>query len=516
MTDYHFKPLQNGSDIRGISLTGVPGELPNLTPDEAQRLSMGFLLWLSEKTGKAPEKLKVAVGRDPRVSGQKLKTGLFKGMGPFAVHLLDCGVASTPAMFMTTVFPEYQCDGSIMITASHLPYNRNGFKFFTRDGGLNKSDISQIIAYAESDEHLQRLGQPDTSRRILIVGERTYPSDRVDLIETYSEHLRELIKKGVNHPENYDKPLSGLKIMVDAGNGSGGFYAKQVLQPLGADISSSQHLPPDGTFPNHAPNPEDREAMDSAAMRTLTTGSDLGIIFDTDVDRSAAVDHRGRPISRNGIVALAAALIAEEHPNSTVVTDSITSTQLTDFLENELNLKHFRYKRGYKNVINKALELNASGTDCQLAIETSGHAALKENYFLDDGAYLAAKIIIKTAQMKLRGKELADLIDKLEEPAESKEIRLPILTPDFGAYGDQILEDLQQFADEHSGWNKVVPNHEGVRIAFDGGWFLLRKSLHDPIMPLNLESDRQGGTAKILAELKEFLSRYNQLDLSKL
>lgn len=403
-----------------------------------------------------------------------------------------------------------------MITASHLPYNRNGFKFFDKHGGLNKQDIAEIIEFAESDEALKALGEPDTGLLVRDMGKNVYPSQDTDLMETYCAHLRDLIQKGVSHPDSYEKPLTGLKIVVDAGNGSGGFYAKKVLAPLGADISDSQYLSPDGTFPNHAPNPENREAMDSVAMKTLSAGADLGLIFDTDVDRSAAVDHRGREIARNSIVALAAALVAEDHPGSTVVTDSITSDHLTVFLEKELGLKHLRFKRGYKNVINKAIELNASGTDCQLAIETSGHAALKENYFLDDGAYLATKIVIKTALLRLQGKTLDSLIQSLKQPAEAKEARIPILASDFGAYGGEVLDALKGFADKEPDMTLVSPNHEGVRIAFEGGWCLLRKSLHDPLLPLNLESEKQGGCKEIRDQLKPFLQKYDLLDLSPL
>lgn len=514
MSQINLKPLQNGSDIRGIAITGVPGELPNLTDTEAQLLAKGYLLWLHDKTGKAPESMTISIGYDPRVSGRHLRDGLFSGLGPYCVRLLDCGLASTPAMFMSTVFPQYDCDGAIMITASHLPYNRNGFKFFDKEGGLNKSDIARIIEFAQSPHELTRLGEPNYDRQIRIFGKPGYPSEEANLMDTYCRHLQDLIKKGVNHPDSYNTPLAGLKIMVDAGNGSGGFYAKKVLAPLGADVSSSQYLSPDGTFPNHAPNPEDPEAMHSAAMQTLSSGSDLGLIFDTDVDRSAAVDCRGREIARNGIVALAAALIAEDHPGSTVVTDSITSDFLTPFLKEELGLEHLRYKRGYKNVINKAIELNRQGTDCQLAIETSGHAALKENYFLDDGAYLATKIVIKTARLHLEGKTLDSLIENLKQPAQAKEIRIPIKAVDFGAYGDRILEELKTFAQKEPAMQVVEPNYEGVRIAFDGGWCLLRKSLHDPILPLNIESEQEGGCREIQDAMQAFLSSYESLDLT--
>jgi len=511
--------LQNGSDIRGISLSGVEGEHINLSADEAVKIARGFLLWLCKKTAKTPDRLTVAIGRDPRLSGKHLLLGLTNGLGPYGTEVLDCGLASTPAMFMSTIFPKLQCDGAIMITASHLPFNRNGFKFFDKDGGLNKGDISQILKTAmEGKKALAPLGPPIFENNFQIVlGKKTYPSIPTDLMEEYCAHLRGIIKKSIGNTGG-ELPLSGLKIAVDAGNGAGGFFATQVLAPLGADFSGSQFLTPDGTFPNHPPNPENKEAMHAISMAVLTTGADLGLIFDTDVDRSAAVDSRGNEISRNRIVALAASLVAEDHPGSTVVTDSITSNHLTAFLEESLGLKHLRFKRGYKNVINKAIELNAAGTECQLAIETSGHAALKENYFLDDGAYLAVKIVVKAAKLAKEGKSIDGLLADLKDPAEEREVRMNITLDEFGPYGDTILEDLLTWAEQMPGVRVVVPNFEGIRLDFEHaqGWCLLRKSLHDPLMPLNIESDIPGGCKQIAELLRPFLSQYESLDISKL
>lgn len=402
-----------------------------------------------------------------------------------------------------------------MITASHLPYNRNGFKFFTEDGGLDKDDIAQILRYAEDDESgIRELGQPQNvdgyTHRF---GQRIYSTEEKDLMSLYCEHLRKKIIDGV---QNGEKPLAGMKIVVDAGNGSGGFFAKRVLAPLGADVKDSQYLDPDGTFPHHAPNPEDEDAMNALSMRVISSGADFGLIFDTDVDRSAAVDGRGREIARNGIVAMAAALVAEKHPQTTVVTDSITSRQLTCFIEDKLGLKHLRFKRGYKNVINKAKELNQAGIDCQLAIETSGHAALRENYFLDDGAYLAVRIVIKAAKLRAEGKTLDSVIEALEEPADEKEIRIPILCGDFGAYGDRVLSELKAFVESSEELSLEEPNYEGVRINFPNGWCLLRKSLHDPILPMNMAADEVGGCDAIKTVMAEFLAAYDQLDLSVL
>ena len=497
-----FKKLQNGSDIRGVALEGVAGEPVNLGKDEAAALTHGFVKWLCEKTGKAAEALTVSVGTDSRISKDMLREAVTEAFLAKGLKVYDCGMASTPAMFMSTVFPEYDCDGAVMITASHLPFNRNGFKYFDKDGGLNKQDIAQIISYAEAGETCCN----NESGQMI----------KADLIDTYSAFLRKKIIDEVDSQENREKPLMGLKIVVDAGNGAGGFYADKILEPLGADVSASQFLEPDGSFPNHAPNPENKEAMASICRRVVESGADLGLIFDTDVDRSSAVDRNGKEISRNGIVAMAAALIAKEHPGTAVVTDSITSDELTEYLEQCLGLKHLRFKRGYKNVINKSIELNGQGIDSQLAIETSGHAAYKENYFLDDGAYLATKIVIKAAQLMQHGEGIEVLLSSLKEPKEAVEIRFPITGENFGDYGEEVLCGLKEWADAHTaeGISVVEPNYEGVRLNFRrsglSGWCLLRKSLHDPIMPLNVEVT-EGSCEEVIEQLKDFLHMYDRI-----
>lgn len=508
--EFDLKKLQNGSDIRGVAMEGVSGEEVNLGKEETFRLTRGFALWLSEKLSKPATELKISVGHDSRLTADMLKETIAETLVHIGVKVYDCGLASTPAMFMSTVFEDYACDGAIMITASHLPFNRNGFKYFDREGGLNKADIAAIIAYAQGEEIFNELKTVSKTH--------DEPVEKRDLIERYSEHLRKKIIAEVSHPLTYEKPLTGLKIAVDAGNGAGGFYAKRILKPLGADISASQFLEPDGNFPNHQPNPENKEAMAAISKCVIENGCDFGLIFDTDVDRSSAVDKNGKEISRNAIVAMAAALIAKEHPGTTVVTDSITSDRLTVYLEQCLGLKHLRFKRGYKNVINKSIELNESGIDSQLAIETSGHAAYKENYFLDDGAYLATKIVIKAAQLAQHCESIDVLLASLEEAEEAMEIRFPIKGSDFASCADKALNDLRAWAElpeqQERGISIVEPNYEGVRLNFRSedteGWCLLRKSLHDPIMPLNVEVTK-GSCENILCIIKVFLSRYDRI-----
>lgn len=499
MLNEFFSHLQSGTDIRGVACEGVEGQNVTLTDEVVKGAALGFVNWLCNKINKKPAELTLSVGRDSRITGEHIADLVIEQFVSVGAKVLNCGLASTPSMFMTTV--DLNCDGAVEITASHHPFNRNGLKFFTKQGGLEAEDIIDILQFAQDEKTLEKSNDGK--------------SENIDYMSQYAENLCNIIRKEVN-AEDYQYPLKGFKIVVDAGNGVGGFYADKVLKVLGADTTGSRFLEPDGMFPNHIPNPEDKTAMASICEAVLESKADLGVIFDTDVDRGGAVDSKGNEINRNRLVALASAIALEGNEGGTIVTDSITSSGLKEFIENTLGGKHYRFKRGYKNVIDKGLELNAQGINCPLAIETSGHAAMRENYFLDDGAYLCTKIIIKMAQMKKQGKELDSILESLKEPVESKEYRFNILEKDFRACGQKIISDLEKYAKNQQGWILADDSREGVRVSFgknDGdGWFLLRLSVHDPNMPLNIESDSTGGTEIIYNKFKEFLKTTDGLE----
>ncbi len=497
--EINWKKLQNGSDIRGVAMEGIAGENVNLGSEIVEILGKSFAKWLGKTYN---NKLSVAIGMDSRLTGKELKKAFSDGLINQGINVIDCGLASTPAMFMATQSSKIDVHAGVMITASHLPFNRNGLKFFTRQGGLEKNDITEILETASKNQFQNQIESGIVS---------TY-----DLISEYAQILVQKIRESVNHP-NYDKPLEGLKIIVDAGNGSGGFFAHHVLVPLGADIEGSQFLEPDGNFPNHIPNPEDELAMRSVCEAVKKSKADFGIIFDTDVDRSAAVDQNGNPINRNTLIALISAIVLEEHPETSIVTDSITSEGLSWFINEKLGGIHHRFKRGYKNVINEAIKLNNEGKTCWVAIETSGHAALKENFFLDDGAFLVAKILIKLAQLRLKNQQLTDLISTLTAPIESKEYRLSIKNSDFVIYGQKVIDHVIRAVASISGWEAEPVNYEGIRVKCNNrdeqGWFLVRMSLHDPIIPINIESNIIGGVQIIREKLRTAISEFSELDL---
>ena len=495
MTDY--QSLKSGTDIRGDAL----GEKAVLTNEVALCIGGAFITWLSERTGKRPGALTVAIGRDSRLTGPALLAACAEGMARTGAQVWDYGMCTTPAMYMSLLTEGFKADASIMVTASHHPYYRNGLKFFLPEGGVSATDISMILSIAANTAPVDG-PHPAVQKR--------------DFLPVYKQQLMDRMRRGLD--TDVACPLLGLHVVVDAGNGAGGFY-EEMLREMGAWTEGSQFLEPDGHFPNHIPNPENEQAMAAISQAVVKVGADLGVIFDADCDRAAIVDAAGREINRNRLIALISAILLDKEPGATIVTDSVTSSGLAQFIT-EWGGVHYRYKRGYRNVIDEAVRLNAAGIDCPLAIETSGHATLRENHFLDDGMYLVTVLIVEAMRLKQEGKELSSLLDGLREPVESVELRLNITAPDFREAGRTVIERVMDHASYETDWHIAPDNREGVRINFDlddglqNGWFLLRLSVHDPVLPLNVESDVPGGVRTMLSKLLSVLDGIEDIDIS--
>lgn len=497
----NLEALQNGSDIRGIAITTAE-ETANLTPAAVTEIAKGLVSWLREtrEADYQAGQLKIGIGHDSRLSGPTLKQALIDSLVEQGINVIDFHLATTPAMFMATQFEQFQCDASVMLTASHLPFYFNGIKIFSPAGGAEKSDIRFILTHIKENKNGQ-----------------TGSVTEADLLTPYAADLVTKIRQGMQTTE--EQPLAGMKIIVDAGNGAGGYFAEKVLAPLGADTKGSQFLEPDGNFPNHIPNPDNKEAMASIQQAVLDQQADLGVIFDTDVDRSAVVAKNGEVINRNNLIAVLATIVLAEHPGTRIVTNSPTTNHLKDFIEAKGGIQ-VRYISGYRNVINKAIELNESGVDCQLAIETSGHAAFKENYFLDDGAYVIAKILMLLPKLKAEGRTIDQLIAELKQPAETIEFRFKLEASDYRPIGEKVIADLPAYLAAKAGFTLDPENDEGVRFSVSGeygsGWFLLRMSLHEPLLVLQVENDIAGSNRKVLTVLEAFFAPIDKVNSENL
>lgn len=495
------RSLKSGTDIRGIAL----GQNAAITPELAKRLGFAFVKWLQDRD--TSKELSIALGRDSRLSGEALLNACSKGMRLAGAKVYDFGLCTTPAMYQSLSYAPLNLSASIMLTASHHPSNRNGFKFFVKAvGGISSKMLDEILSKLEEMENS-------------LPSEENLPEDiKYCYLDVYKEYLKSVINEKLDM--DVACPLLGIHVVVDAGNGAGGFYA-DLLRELGAWTEGSQFLEPDGNFPNHAPNPEDMEAMHSLSRAVIVHSADLGVIFDADCDRAAIVDCEGSEINRNRLIALISAILLDDEPGATIVTDSVTSSGLAKFI-GEWGGEHYRYKRGYRNVIDEAKRLNESGINCPLAIETSGHAAFRENDFIDDGMYLATILIAQAIFAKQEGKDMFDVLDSLEEPVESAEIRLPILSENFREDGIYLIDKVISHANEHKEWRIAPDNREGIRISFDldggsnNGWFLLRLSVHDPNLPINVESDVEGGVRYMLRKLYDVIKGSPNIDFMNL
>ena len=229
-------------------------------------------------------------------------------------------------------------------------------------------------------------------------------------------------------------------------------------------------------------------------------------MLDTDSDRCGFVvpslqdgENTYVPLHRNKLIALLSVVFARTDPGCAIVTDSVTSEGLADFITKDLKLQHVRYLKGYANVIGKARALTAQGdVYAPLAIETSGHCAMAENGYLDDGTYTAVKIIslLATERKKKQKNDskspLLDLIANLKELDEIKELRMKTKDNSLDTMRnvfDILTLEVATAAGQRDDWQVDEENLEGLRIRTgDSQFFMLRKSLHDPIISLQIES----------------------------
>lgn len=493
-----YMKLKSGTDIRGCASPGE-GRQPLLTRQAAEKIGYAFAHLLARRQGTTPDKLTIAVGHDTRESGSSLARAFIRGLTAADCDVTDCGLCPTPAMIWSAALGH--ADGAAMVTAGHYPWYENGFKLSGRDGGFTGEEIEEILRAAETASPVVRLVTP------------------FDMASLYLEQLRAMVCRRLD--SDVQCPLLGLHVVVDAGGGIGALFAR-FLEELGCEITGSRGLEHDPFSPADFRAFDDPRVLKEMARTVADNTADLGVILDADGDRAVFVDEKGRTLSGDRLIALISALLLRE-PGATIVTDSVTSSGLQRFIT-EWGGEHYRFKRGYQNVIREAVRLNQEGIDCPLAMETSGHAAFRDNHFIDDGMYLAAWLLCEALILKRDGETLYSLIEELGEPVERSELRLPILEEDYHLAAQSAIETILSNTLADASWHLAPDNREGVRILFDlsGGvgnaWFQLRLSVHDPVLALCAESEVPGGVEHMLTQLYALLREEQEgvLDLMPL
>jgi phosphomannomutase len=284
---------------------------------------------------------------------------------------------------------ELHCDGAVMITGGILPYNWNGMKFFTQEGATTPEDITGILTAAED------LNAEGIDIR----------STRKDYLSKYAEGLAALIRKQTN----MEKPFQNARIIVDAGNGVGGFFVEKILRPLGADTIGCMHLERNGMFPYHVPDPGQERVIEQFKDTVAQNRADLGILFDTDACSASLIGPNGVPFSQTDLQKLLCAIVLEEEPGAAIATDGLVPNTLKDFIKAKGGVV-CEPQGDFETAARECRMMEENGQPCALALDIRGLCALKENRFLNDGTYMVVKLLIKFTQLKSQGKDLRDLL----------------------------------------------------------------------------------------------------------
>jgi len=452
-------------DVRGIAM----GNEPEITPEFARKIAHEFVRELGIPNPK------LAVGRDDRLTGESLNTALVEGLVEAGAEVLDIGHATSPYLYF--VVCNEKLDGGVSLTASHNPKEYNGFKLLHRG------------AIPLTSEELQDVGKRMNLKDDLDVSNKG-KVEKANFKKEYFEKLKSLA------------PISRkLKVVLDCGNGTAGYFAPDFFRELGFEVVEL-YCDPDGNFPNHMPNPENIESLKDLQKKVVEEKADLGIAFDGDGDRVGIIDENGEIIPADRILILLARDLLPRNPGAEVLFDVKCTHVLASEVE-RLGGKATRWKTGHSFIKRKMKEDGAL-----LAGEVSGHMFFAENYFgVDDGLLAAAKVVsILSSSEKKISEHFADIPTTHATP----EIKLSIADAKKFEIIEKIVKD---FSDKFPNCDTL----DGVRVNFeDGDWGLIRASNTSPFFTLRFEANSEERLQEVKETFRKELEKYSELDLSPL
>ncbi len=429
-------------DIRGIA------DLELLSPD-IELLGRAIGTYLQRNAGR-----KVNLGRDCRLSGQRLAEAMKKGLIASGCQVTDLGVVPTPLTYYSAF--HLNADGAVMITGSHNPPDYNGFKVVCGRSTIFGAEIQKIRMLMESGDLASGAGS----------------ATECDVITPY-----------VDEVASQFKPFERVKVVVDAGNGTAGPAMHRLLEKL-CPGAVELFFEMDGNFPNHHPDPTVVENLTHLKEAVARHKADLGIAFDGDADRIGAIDDNGEVVWGDQLLTVYAREILTRKPGATFIGEVKCSQVMYDELR-RLGGNPIMYRTGHSLIKAKMKEVHA-----ELAGEMSGHMFFADRYYgFDDALYAACRLIEIVANS---GKPLSAQLAGLPKTVSTPELRVDCPDEKKFAVVKHVVDHFRKV--------REVVDVDGARVLFDGGWGLVRASNTQPILVLRFEAP---DTERLAAYRKE-------------
>ncbi|MBN2030119.1 phosphomannomutase/phosphoglucomutase [bacterium] len=445
-------------DIRGIADQ-------DLTDDVVQQIGQAYGTIMKRK-----QYQHISVGRDVRLTSERIQKALIRGVLSSGLNVVDVGVVPTPVLYFSIA--HLKTDGGIMVTGSHNPIEFNGLKM--NDGLLS--------LYGDQIQLIRKL-----------IEEKDFEKGRGALSEyaivpDYKAMLKERIKI-----------QKSFLIVIDAGNGTAGPIAPDVYEAFGCNVVRL-FCDPDGTFPNHLPDPTVLKYIEDLRRMVVEEKADLGLGYDGDSDRVGVIDEKGRVVFADQLLAILVREVLSRNRGATIPFDVKCSQMLPEVIEEAGGIP-LMWKTGHSLIKKKMREIGAP-----LAGEMSGHIFYQDGYFgYDDGIYVSFRLV---QYLSTQEKKLSELVDALPQYVSTPEIRVDC--PDENKF--QVVESLaQSFKKEYE-----TIDIDGVRVKFDQGWGLVRASNTQPILVLRFEAKTKADLDQIRQLFKEKLSTFPTVNLQEL
>lgn len=436
-------------DIRGIAER-------DLTSEGIEHLGLALGTYLQRQSGP-----NVNIGRDCRLSGDRLNMALRKGLLASGCHVTDIGVVPTPVTYYSAM--KLKANGAIMVTGSHNPSDYNGFKTVCGTGTLHGEAIQEVYRTIQAQDYLR--------------GEGTYRT--LDVVPDYVDEIS----------AQFQFPRQ-IKVAVDAGNGTAGPVMERILAKLNVK-STNLYFEMDGRFPNHHPDPTVPANLKDLAAAVRANGAELGIGFDGDSDRIGAVDENGDVVYGDMLMLIYAREILSRKPGATFIGEVKCSQVMYDELS-KLGGRPIMYKTGHSLIKAKMKEEHA-----ELAGEMSGHMFFADRYFgYDDALYAACRLMEIVANS---GMPLSRQLDGLPRMVSTPELRLETT--------DEAKFDVVARVAAHFQKTREIVDVDGARVLFPKGWGLVRASNTQPVLVMRFEAESQDLLNAYRAEVEEVLVR---------